>query len=378
MRTVLAVIGCLLLTTCASAVVTPTPMPSIASATPGSTAGRPSPSPSIPPTTVLIPGTFRSVALPAPPGLPVAGPVFTDGTYAFGAFGDGHANYGYELLDLATGATRALPPLGPDDMGGPVGLTNGRIAYLSMFRSAAGQSYAYEIEDIVTGARKTIDSSDTPGHFTGEGAPIEAGATLVLGPHAVAYVHLSAQGPDLVGELRVGPIDGPTRVIARSTQPVHLLALTDTTLAYLVGAREDELHVYDIAAGRDRIAARGPLGFEVALAPGRLLYLIRTLDATPGRAILQDLATGNETVIAMGNCNTPALNDRYAAVRCYPADPGSRTTISVYELATAKMVQVARSSDTVDGVHLFAGTMVWFRYDGAVPPRVSVESLRYQ
>ncbi len=277
-------------------------------------------------------GSFRSVAFPAPAGFPyVGGPVLTDGTQALAAFGDGHSKSTYMLLDLATGTTRTVPVTLTGDLGSPVALVNGRLGVVSWSRTSAGESYRYEIDDLASGTARTLDTSDAPGHFHGEGSPVQADPGLVLGPNAVAYVHLFVQGPDLVGELRVGPTAGPMKSVVTSKLPVRPLAITETTLAYAVPSAEgSQLHVYDLASGRDRVAAR----------------------------------------------NLPSLEDRYASVSC--SDPNQATTaITIYELATLKPIEVARSTDVIANAHLSTGTITWERFDRARPPALFIETLRY-
>src|SRR5439155_1536941 len=115
------------------------------------------------------------------------------------------------------------------------------------------------------------------------------------------------QAPDLVGGLRVGPTAGPMKSVVTSKLPVRPVAITETTLAYAVPSAEgSQLHVYDLASGRDRVAARGLFGSEVALGPGRLLYTVQSLGAEPGRVMIQDLVPGNESVLVSGTCDLPS------------------------------------------------------------------------
>jgi hypothetical protein len=323
-------------------------------------------------------GSFRSVAFPAPAGFPyVGGPVLTDGTQAFVVFADGYSQFTYMLLDLATGTTRTVPAAPAGDFGGPVALVNGRLGVVAWSRTSAGESYRYELDDLASGTTRTLDTSDAPGHFHGQGAPVQADPALVVGPNAVAYIHLFVQGPDLVGELRVGPAAGPMKSVFTSKLPVRPVALSETTLAYTVPSADgSQLHVYDLASGRDRVVARGRLGFGFALGPGRILYTVQSLDREPGRAMIQDLVTGNESVLVSGTCGSPSLDDRYATVSC--SDPNQATTaITIYELATLKRIEVARSTDVIANAYLSTGAITWDRFDRATPPALYVETLRY-
>ena len=378
MRTPLALAAVLFIGGCAQPIAVVTPSPSSPMPTTTLATATPAPTSSVSPTTVLMAGSFRSVAFPAPAGFPyVGGPVLTDGTQALAAFGDGHSKSTYMLLDLATGTTRTVPVTLTGDLGSPVGLVNGRLGVMSWSRTSAGESYRYEIDDLASGTARTLDTSDAPGHFHGEGSPVQADPGLVLGPNAVAYVHLFVQGPDLVGELRVGPTAGPMKSVVTSKLPVRPVAITETTLAYAVPSAEgSQLHVYDLASGRDRVAARGLFGSEVALGPGRLLYTVQSLGAEPGRVMIQDLVTGNESVLVSGTCNLPSLDDRYASVSC--SDPNQATTaITIYELATLRPIEVARSTDVIANAHLSTGTITWERFDRARPPALFIETLRY-
>jgi hypothetical protein len=376
MRIPLVFAAALLVGGCAQpiAVVTPSPSSPIPTATP--TIATPAPTSSVSPTTVLMAGSFRSVAFPAPAGYPYVGQVLTDGTQAFAAFGDGSKS-AYTLLDLATGTARTVPLTLTGDFGGPVALVNGQLGVLSWSRTSAGESYRYEIDDLASGTTRTLDTSEAPGHFHGEGSPEQADPALIVGQNAVAFVHLFVQGPDLVGELRVGPAAGPMKSVFTSKRPVRPVALSDTTLAYAVPSAEgSQLHVYDLASGRDRVVARGRLAAAVALGAGRLLYTVQPLDTEPGRAIVQDLATGNESVLVSGTCGSPSLDERYATVSC--SDPNQATTaITIYELATLKRIEVARSTDVIVNARLSTGTITWDRFDRARPPALFIETLRY-
>lgn len=372
---------------CAPTVIPVTPAPAAASPepslapTPPAASPQPPPSRSAPvkPTTVLMPGTFRSVPFPAPSGLPIVGQVMSDQAEAVAVFADGHGTVGYALLDLATGKTRTLAPLALNDLGpGPAALAGGRLALLASSRTNAGETYRYEIEDLGTGARTTLDTADAPGHFHGEGAPVQPDPAILLSPGHVAYIHLFVEGPDLVGELRVGPIEGPMRTVITSKLPVRPVALSETVLAYTVpGDGGDELHAYDLGTGRDRLVARGAIGFEVALGRGRMLYTIRSVDV-PGRAIIRDLADGSEAVVATGRCGSLSLNDRYATVDCREPTPDAHeTTITVYDLATLRPIEVARSSERIGNARLSPGSITWNHYDAAPPAELRIETLEY-
>lgn len=340
----------------------------------------PTPLPTLAPTRVLLSGSYRSVPFPAPAGLRYVNGVLTDGHYVVATYGDGQSSFAYVLLDLTTGATRTLPAPAAGVFGGPIAIADGRIGFSEIARSTTGESYSYAIEDLATGSLRTLDTSDAPGHFHAQGSPLEPDPWLVLGDGNVAYVHLFVQGPDLIGELRVGPLDGPMRTVTRSKLQVRPLALTNTTLAYTIPSTNltaSELHIYDIASGRDRIATRGQLGFEVALAGNRLLYTLQAATASEaGREIVQDLSTGSETMIAGGSCNSPSLNDRYAAINC--SDPNLRPhTLALFDLVSGARVPLAESTDIIGNARLAPGAVTWFRYDSAMPPDLFVETLRY-
>jgi hypothetical protein len=337
------------------------------------------PSPTITPTTVLLSGTFSSVRFPPRSDLPYfGGHILTDGRYLETALTDGRDMFEYTLLDLSTSAVRRID-VAKGDLGGPVGIDAGRIAISRWTRTTTGEAFDYVIEDAATKTRTLIDHSDAPGIFHGEGAPAQPDPAFELSGSHVAFNHLSVEDGVLWVDLRVGSIGATPSTVLRTRDLVGPVALSDTSLAYTVMSRtngETQLRLYDVATRRDTLVSRGLMSFTAALGPDRLLYYARPFDATPGRVLLRDLATGGERQLASGSCADPSLNERYAAITC-GAGPTPSTSITVFDLATGQPVEVAHSSDAIGGVQLLPNAVYWTRFVGGPPQALYVETLRY-
>ena len=307
-------------------------------------------------------------------------PILSDGRYAAASLSDGHGLYRVIAVELSSGVTRTVAV--PDgSFGGIAGLDNGRLA-MSLWRPIPGsdlRGYDYEIEDLATTTRQTLDHFEIPGRFHSQGSPAAPYATVVLGSNAVAYNHLYVQGDRVYAELRVGPVGGPMRVAVTTSEVVTPVALNETALLYVISAGEqDVIHLYDLATGRDRVLLRAPSGTELALNNDLLLYSthMNTPTAQAGRLVLRDLVTDAEATLTTGNCTYPSINERYAMAGC--ADGGrSPTSLTAFELATHQPVEVARSSEPLAGPRVAPGVIYWVRYAGAPPITAYLELLRY-
>lgn len=307
-------------------------------------------------------------------------PIMSDGRFAAAALNDGHGTYRLVAVDLSSGSIRTVPV--PDGAyGGIVGLDSGRLA-ISAWRPGPGdlRTYDYQLEDLATSTRRTLDHFEVPGRFHSQGAAPAPDPLFIFSHSAVAYNHLYTQGDQLYAELRLGPIDGPMRVAVTTTAVVAPVALSDTALVYwiAVGA-EYVVHLYDLASARDRVLLRAPAGtVEVALSNDRLLYSthMNSPTAQTGRLVIRDLATDSETTLTTGNCTYPTLNERYAVAGC--ADAGrAPMTVTAYDLATLQSVEVARSLEPLAGPRAAPGVIYWIRYAGAPPITPYFELLRY-
>ena len=307
-------------------------------------------------------------------------PILSDGHYAAANLGDGHGLYRVIAVDLSGGVTRTVAV--PDgSFGGIAGLDTGRLA-MSLWRPIPGsdlRGYDYEVEDLATTTRQTLDHFEIPGRFHSQGSPAAPYATVVLGRSAVAYNHLYVQGDRVYAELRVGPVGGPMRVAVTTSEVVTPVALNDTALLYTISAGEqDVIHLYDLTTGRDRVLLRAPTGTGLALNNDRLLYSthMNTPTAPAGRLVLRDLATDAESTLTTANCTYPSINERYAMAGC--ADGGrSPTNLIAFDLATLQPVEVARSTEPLAGPRVAPGVIYWVRYAGAPPITAYLELLRY-
>lgn len=307
-------------------------------------------------------------------------PVLSDGHYAAASLSDGHGLYRLVAIDLASGLTRTVTV--PDGAYGSIaGLDSGRLA-ISVWRPIPGsdlRGYDYEVEDLATATRRALDHFEIPGRFHSEGAVVATDPRLVLGRGAIAYNHLYVQGDRLYAEVRVGPIGGPMRVVLTTTEVVAPVALSDTALLYVISAgAEAVVHLYELATARDRVLLRVPAGTELALNNDRLLYSrhVNTATSQTGSLVLRDLVTGTETTLTTGNCTLPSLNDRYAIAGCADGGPVP-TSLTAFDLATLKPVEVARSAEPLAAPRVAPGVIYWVRYAGAPPITPYFEFLRY-
>lgn len=339
-------------------------------------------SPTQPATTALIGNLTASIQFIRPEDpRGFTFPIPSDGRYAAASLSDGHGIYRLVAVDLVSGLTRTVPV--PDGAyGGIAGLDSGRLA-ISVWRPIPGsdlRGYDYEIEDLATTTRRTLDHFEIPGRFHSEGSAPAAYAWFVLGRSGVAYNHLYVQGDRVYAELRVGPIDGPMRMVLTTTAVVIPVALSDNALLYVISSpgSEDVVHVYDLATAGDRVLLRVPAGTELALGNDRLLYSthVNTPTSQTGSLVLRDLATGVETTLATGNCTYPTLNERYAIAGCADGGRVPRSLIA-FDLATLQPVEVARSSEPLAGPRVAPGVVYWVRYAGAPPITAYLELLRY-
>jgi hypothetical protein len=376
----LSIATALLLSCTAAPVTVPSPSPAVTAS--ASVVGTASPSPSQPATQALVGTLTTSISFLRPEDpRGFTFPIPSDGQYAAASLSDGHGLYRLVAVDLASRLTRTVAV--PDgSYGGIAGLDAGRLA-ISLWRPIPGgdvRGYDYEIEDLATTTRQTLDHFEIPGRFHSQGAAPAPDPQLVLGRNRVAYSHLYVQGDSLYAELRVGPIDGPMKIVITTTAVVAPIALSDNALLYVIQVGvEDIVHLYDLTTARDRILLRAPAGTtEHALTNDWYLYSTHQNSPTSqtGRLVLRDLATGVESILATGNCTYPSLNERYAIAGC--ADGGRvPTSLTAFELATLRPVEVARSVEPLAGPRVAPGVIYWVRFAGAPPITPYFELIRY-
>jgi hypothetical protein len=215
-------------------------------------------------------------------------------------------------------------------VGGRAGVTE----YREVLQGGGAYSSDFTVVDLSTGKITRIDrfalSSAT---FRGGGAltrrPV---GRMVLGTEWVAWTRLvEGSGGSVTGELRAATLADPARakVIGASAEWISPLSVDAHRLLYVMGSKvEDQLHLFDLDTGADRLIASGAMpadfqafpvpGLDRAALSGDWAIWLDTPRAGPGTMRAITVTTGAQRTIDAGgsSCSEPSVGTLYIVWYC--------------------------------------------------------------
>lgn len=238
------------------------------------------------------------------------------------------------------------------------------------------------IVDLASGAATRVDAYalSAKTYHGGGGGPRRPSWSLALGANTLAWTRLNEMADGTIeGELRAATVGDTSHftTVGRSQQWIEAVSVDDTTLVYVLGAKDrDELHVRDLKGGADRSVAmlRSPgvsAGRGGIARSGDLVAWIDNPpvpgapDATPGApttSVLHtvDLHSGvtRELDLRVNYCGGLSGNEIGLAWFC--SGDAAATSLSYFDPRTWNYVDIVRAAQRPNSLECFAGAFLWF------------------
>lgn len=251
------------------------------------------------------------------------------------------------------------------------------IEYREPFQGGGAYSEDFTIVDLSTGATTKVDrfALSAATYHGGGGGPRHPVGRIALGPAHVAWTRLvEGSAGAVTGELRVASLADTAhpKVVGSSAEWISPLALDAHRFLYALGGKlEDQLHLWDLDTGVDKVVVTGAMPVDQQASPmpglnraqlsGDWAIWLDVPRAGPGAFTVLNLVTGERRTIDAGgsSCSEPSAGTRYVTWYC---------SAGVVGILDAKTLEPAARPAGLGVVPIASeGGLIWF--DLSTSPR---------